>query len=73
MITIDRCKQEVHDQTLVGKMAESAVLGGTVARKVRALTLKRTIISLHYRKEKRQAQVQKINSEILVVYTVVQK
>ena len=33
---IDQCKQEVHDQTLVGKKADSAVFGVSVVRAVRA-------------------------------------
>ena len=41
--TVDRCKQEVHDQTLIGKKADSAVFGVSVARAVRALALERTI------------------------------
>ena len=51
----------MHDQTLVGKKADSAVFGVSVAGAVRALALERTIFGLHYRKEKRQAQAQKNN------------
>ena len=42
-LPIDRCKQEVHDQTLVGKKADSAVFGVSVAGAVRALALERTL------------------------------
>ena len=38
----DQCKQEVHDQTLVGKKADSAVFGFSVAQSVRELALERT-------------------------------
>ena len=41
-MTIDRCKEEVHDQTLVGKKADSAVFGVSITRAVRALALVRT-------------------------------
>ena len=42
---IDQCKQEAkngHYETLVGKKADSAVFGVSVARAVRALALERT-------------------------------
>ena len=52
---IDRCKEELHDQTMVGKKADSAVFGASIARAVRALALERTTFWLHYQKEKRQA------------------
>ena len=46
---IDQCKKEakkqkkVHYQTLIGKKADSAVFGVSVARAVRALALERTM------------------------------
>ena len=60
---MDQSKQEpkkVYYQTLVGKKADSAVLGVSVAQAVDVLALERATFSLHYRKEKRQAQAQKI-------------
>ena len=39
---IDQWKQEVHDQTLVGKKADSAVFGVSVAPAVSALAIECT-------------------------------
>ena len=80
MITIDRCKQEVHDQTLVGKKADSAQSRGpstALTRQCLALVLLGQCACLRlsaqyfdYIIEKRRGKLRhkKIISEILVVY-----